>query len=758
MEYNRLGQRILAGVCSVWLIWGASGWCGEGIAVEAIKGVYAGPSADKVDGQACKTIADGMKTLYGVQLAVLKELPKDDGAILVGKQAALNAGMITEAELQSVSPGGFCIKTQGNRVAIAGSNAYATLQGAGEFLKRLEGGTPPKGKTIPEINAASKPVFAYRPYHSRPEWAEADKALAALHPELNGKTDLWIDHSAGLLLPKDIYYDAHPEYYAMLADGKRVAKASFTYHRTPLCLSNPDLTRISIERALQWVGLQPEKTYFPITYGDTGVWCQCETCRKLDPAPGEYATRLLTWVNAVARAVGQKHPDKVIITFAYGGTDKAPPTIKPEKNVWVCLSTSLGGVAFLDHMLAKTPKKLDAMAAKIDGWLAIAPEQVTVCEYLGGVYEPCTADKLAARCRYYARKGIRGILFTFGHPENFNPFWDYLVGRLMWDPEQDAEALAAAFAKQHYGPAADSMADYLRCVHAQYADTLKKQDELRDGYPKSFYTKEFTEKALAAFAKARESAKDNAKLLGEIRAETQMFIMDWMRHPLSTDFTDEAKEALKAQLASLLDLVDASPAARTAFGRSVHQLGVQMESAQKGALKVVEEWLAKQNLPRPAAEKLANGVRLRPEVFMYAGFGPEVYKGGHVKDPCPPKTAVAIYVEGNSANRSHRMEAEFELDEVPGDGAATLDIEGQDCDHDVDTSVIRIELNGVKFFEGQVQVVKGNWSRQSFAIPAGALKKGPNKLEFRNAVDPKSIKKWHERWFMLSDAVIKFTP
>jgi len=53
-------------------------------------------------------------------------------------------------------------------------------------------------------------------------------------------------------------------------------------------------------------------------------------------------------------------------------------------------------------------------------------------------------------------------------------------------------------------------------------------------------------------------------------------------------------------------------------------------------------------------------------------------------------------------------------------------------------------------------MVKWNWSRQSFKIPAGLLKRGKNKLEVLNAADLKSIEKWHERWFMLSSATIKF--
>ncbi|GEM_PF-6117420 len=140
------------------------------------------------------------------------------------------------------------------------------------------------------------------------------------------------------------------------------------------------------------------------------------------------------------------------------------------------------------------------------------------------------------------------------------------------------------------------------------------------------------------------------------------------------------------------------------------------------------------------------------EVFLYAGFGPARYG-----ENCPPKTAVAIYVEGNCRHLSSHMEAEFTLEEVPANGSSLLEVEGQDCDHDVSAACIRILVNNQTIFEGPVSLVKKNWSRQSFPIPPGVLKKGTNTISFVNTGAPDSINNWFERWFMLSEAVIRFS-
>jgi hypothetical protein len=102
------------------------------------------------------------------------------------------------------------------------------------------------------------------------------------------------------------------------------------------------------------------------------------------------------------------------------------------------------------------------------------------------------------------------------------------------------------------------------------------------------------------------------------------------------------------------------------------------------------------------------------------------------------------------------MQVDFELGDLPGDGAATLALEGQDCDHDVPAALIRIEINGKKVFEGQASVVKRNWSTQSFAIEPGTLKKGINTLHIANVTPPETVTRWFHRWFMLATARLRF--
>lgn len=682
----------------------------------------------------------------------------DRKGIFIGLAASRAAGLITDIEIAEATPGGYVIKCTPDHIAIAGPHIYATSYGVNGFFEK-QGALfyervsriPKMEPTFPAFELVTKPKILFRNYSTRIEWAECRKGL---NPELFAEdSDLWIDHSAGYLIPKKLFYDEHPEYFAMLKNGERIPKNSFTDHRTPLCLSNPDVTRISIERALGWVENEKNKIFFPVTYGDTGAWCQCEPCKKLDPVPGQYSTRLLKWVNPVARAIGEKYPDKIILTFAYGGSDAPPPTERPEKNVWICGSAGYASFPFWDHSVAANPKAMEGVQKKIDGWLAIVPEQTSVCEYLSQKYYPSMPDFLAGRIRHHAKKGLRGVMFTFGNPDNFKLLCEYLSNALMWEPDQDVMQLTRQFARAHFGKASEPMIRYFELAHERYQSTLKEGKKPQNRYPEDFYTNDFSQTALKTLWDAINAADNPVK--AELSKETRMFILDWMEHPISKELTPESTKALLAQLQGLFDLAGDDEKMRVSTMREIHRVAFQIDSVQKGALPLIEKWLREKFFPEPSGELIPGGIHLPSRLWMFDGWGPKVYQGH--EHAVPPRVVVAVYVEGNSAKRSHHMEAHFSLAKLPGDGGAKFEIEGADCDHDVDTSEIRIEINGTPIFEGQVLTVKHNWSRQTFQIKPGLLKVGKNKVEIINACDPKSIKNWYERWFMLSDAKILFT-
>lgn len=774
----RQALAVLISACAL-MAYSVSAKENSGIGIDSVKGIMIVEPASKVEKQASNDLRRFLKMLYGVDIPEISNLDglKDgEAAIILGK-ATVSAGLVTKDELAKVSPGGYVIKCGGDRIAIAGADAWTTYFGMIGFLERLgmrfylpdsSGTYVPKveSRNIQPYTVFERPVFSYRGGWDL-VFRQCSRIMAdprkALNPELfdpkKTGSDLWIDHSAGYLVPKLFYYDTHPEYYAMGKDGKRIAKNAFSDHRTPLCLSNPDITKISIERALKWIEMNPDSDYFSITYGDTGFWCQCPECLKLDPAPGEYASRLLHWVNPVAKGIAEKYPDKIVTTFAYAGSDKVPPSVKPEKNVCMVVATGAGNLLFYDHSMAQGT----TVTKGIEEWIALIPGRVMVCEYLGA-YEPAMLDQMTGRLRYYAKIGLSAVKTTYGAPVNFRNMWRYVWTKMEWDPSQDAHALAGDFLRFYYGPAAEPLEKYFKIVHEQYAKTLASGKTLNDGYPPDFYTDEFVRKCTSCFD---EAAAENKKKSSEIEYEKLMFLQDALAHLGSYSLTSGGSGNL------ISFIIDEAVNASAKCGREVEfkknaDITARKLAAKNSNPKLLEFIRGKigEN-PAYAPDKIEGGLRFSPMLFSGADYGPEEF-GPHMSHksmPCPPKLCAGVLASakdsrGNST--STEMKIEFKLDEIPGDGAAILELEGQDgiskWAHEKQfklMSRMEVSVNGKKLWDDECGFVRGNWSKRTFEIPPGVLKAGNNEITVKNTTR-QTYGAFAACWVLISDVQLKF--
>jgi len=354
--------------------------------------------------------------------------------------------------------------------------------------------------------------------HFRPQLADPRKGL---DPEIFKGGTLWLDHSAGYMVPKYQYYDEHPEYYAKRLNGKRIPKSTRDSY-IHLCMSNPDVVKISTERMLGWMRLQKDKKFFCVTQGDGPDWCQCKQCKAMDVEVGNYSDRMLKFVNHIARAAKEEFPDKVLLTLAYVGADLAPVQEKPEENVWVMYCPFWGVALSMVHPLTH-PSNAEALK-QLEGWLKVAPDNMAIYDYN---MKFCPSwDAMAEKLRWYSEEGIRGIWFC-GSPSCFRDLFEHVVRKeMIRDPNQDPEKLKSDYVNAKYGAAAPHVMEYL---------TLLKQ-QLEKGYPRGmhnhhmpaeFYLEDgFGEKCLKLFAKMIEASGANAGLGKKFQSERAMFARD----------------------------------------------------------------------------------------------------------------------------------------------------------------------------------------------------------------------------------------
>ena len=463
------------------------------------------------------------------------------GTIAVGR-LAMKAGLIRGEELAGLARDGFVIRVGNGRGAVCGFRDVGTVYGAYTLLERCcvrfyakDCEVVPKMEhlVLADCDLRDKPFFDYRVFYMLEKFFDRSPNLKlgnTLESEMGDPSDIgepgYWDHSSAFLVPYKTYGETHPEYFALMKDGTRLHPIPGKRFDIHLCLTNPDVRRISIERMLMLIGRQKERTYFVVTPGDGYDWCQCENCKALDAVPGVNVTdRYLDFVNEVARAIGKIYPDKKIAAIAYTEATSTPPTrVKPERNVFVVYCTYPPHTKCQQHDL--TCERNKEGLADIEGWLTLCPGQVGIFDYpkMYGLYhEPFNPFYgMKRKMDYYAGRDIRWIGWCVA-PRSFLDLFLYAQSKQAWNPKVDMEALTDEFMAAYYGPAAKLMREYFNFV-CREIDQRPVHQNCEAGHGQ-LVSAEFAERAYPMLDRARAAVANSPVCLERI--ELEKFCVLW---------------------------------------------------------------------------------------------------------------------------------------------------------------------------------------------------------------------------------------
>lgn len=280
-------------------------------------------------------------------------------------------------------------------------------------------------------------------------------------------------HSFWWLINANEYYDTHPEYFPLI-NGVRVKPddPSCSLY-LQLCLSNPDVLNITIQKAVTAFYQYPEMTIFGVCPNDgSGGWCECDNCRAMDGdqlGTGRYTNRLIAFCNQVGNALAPYYPSKFIGTDAY--SDSAyPPTIDVASNVAITFCT--GGRNYMKPLTDPTDSRNAPIMSRLNGWLA-KTSNVRFWEYYYFTGENrCPCPWARTLCNEFAdlyNLGLDGMC-SETHPNKWigMSFFTYTFSRLSWDTSLTYDTLIADFCAERYGPAAATM----EAFHRLYEDTI----------------------------------------------------------------------------------------------------------------------------------------------------------------------------------------------------------------------------------------------------------------------------------------------
>ena len=430
---------------------------------------------------------------------------------------------------------GFVIKTDSLRLIIAGGNEKGTLYGVYTFLEKYLGCRmySPKVKLVPEqkqivlgeIDDKQIPVIGFRDTHYRVTWHDEYTDWHKLdHDERGNRADwgMWV-HTFHALVPPETYYHDHPEYFS-LVDGKRIP--------TQLCLTNPEVLGITIQNLRRKIAQNPGATYWSVSQNDNKNYCTCDNCKAIDEREGSPSGSIIYFVNQVA----EQFPDKIISTLAYEYGRKAPKTLRPAENVNIMLCSI---EAFRDQPIASDSTSADFVRDVVE-WGEIA-DDIIVWDYViqfNNLISPFpNLHVLQPNIQFFAEHGVNAM-FEQGNREvggEFAALRAYMISKLLWDPNLDADALVNDFLGGYYGAAAGPIRQY---IDEMRNALLASGQPLRIfGTPNeaatSYLTPSLIERYEQLFDEAEKAVADSAEVLERVRIA---------RQPLEYAIMEQAKK------------------------------------------------------------------------------------------------------------------------------------------------------------------------------------------------------------------------
>ena len=283
-----------------------------------------------------------------------------------------------------------------------------------------------------------------------------------------GKKHQGLVHTFHQLIPSDVYYDSHPEFFSEV-NGKRLRVGG------QLCLSNVEMRRELVKNASEWLrNLKKPVKLISISQNDyLKGYCECAACSSAARTESQ-TDILLRFVNQVADELGKEFPGLIVETLAYYYTLSPPQNVRPGKNVMIRFAPILSDYSMpLDGTGKNNPNLI--FARNLKKWNAWT-DRLAVWNYLlntSNYFLPRPdLDTIGCDLRFFAEHGVIAV-FEQGHLAdsmltNFGPLRYWLAAKLMWNPYQDEKALMREFLEGYYGSSADAMAQVIRIMNDEF--------------------------------------------------------------------------------------------------------------------------------------------------------------------------------------------------------------------------------------------------------------------------------------------------
>ncbi len=452
---------------------------------------------------AAEQLAYWTKEITGASLEIVRSPSKSKNNIYIGRSFAEKKYADDIRNLKDSQ--GFAVRSDRNALYLFGAEPIGSVFAVFDLLEKNTDiiwpslapdvdriFTPTGELKIRKADYREKPVIRERAWginngwyynHPRTEYfclrlkTQGTNAPESHKKRFGFSDDDYGGHNLHRYLPWEKYHKEHPEYYC-LVDGKRMKPG---YHAN-LCFTAPGSAE---EFAKNFIRERIEQGPVCATAGigveDCNVTCSCKTCLEPIRLPGG---KLLTrkdnekkflsaqyylWLNRVAREIRKKYPDFKINTIAYMFAETPPPVPLDENIVINYCPIGKNMKQDFNGSTNKIPLK------QLRDWNRLC-SSFSIYEYYGCAadYPRPVSDVIQKDLQIMRNMKVYRIYSEWIHKNNAEylsamEFW--ITCRLLWNPDQDIEALRKEYLRKTFRGAADEMKKFFDIVrNTWYAD------------------------------------------------------------------------------------------------------------------------------------------------------------------------------------------------------------------------------------------------------------------------------------------------
>lgn len=408
-----------------------------------------------VNEQAALLLQDFIQRISQAKLPILTDRKAQKGDIVIGNGNAGQAG--EDGFLLQTTAGQLHINSGGDKGAIYGVvTLLEDYLGVSYYAKDAYTFTPMQTITLPAIQREETPAFRYRQ-----SWSyNTDDPIYTMWFRLETPKDIFIDnmwvHTFNRILPSDRFGKDHPEYYSFINGEHRPG------HNSQWCLTNPDVFEAAVKQLDSIFKAHPDLKMISVSQNDgNNTNCSCPNCKKVDEYEGSASGNIIRFLNKLA----ERFPDKEFSTLAYLYSMQPPKHVKPlpNVNIMLCDIDCKREVPLTDNESGRYFVKA------LEGWSKIS-DNIFVWDYginFDNIVSPFPNFHILQKNIQLFKKNHVTMHFSQVNGikgGDFSELRAYMIGKLMWNPYQNADSLMQTFMKGYYGEAAPYLYQYLKIM------------------------------------------------------------------------------------------------------------------------------------------------------------------------------------------------------------------------------------------------------------------------------------------------------